>query len=80
MKWVKGEGDRGIVHKSRGRPSNRRFADKVKERVIKLYRERYKGFGPTLACEKLFEMNGIKVKCYFSDYLYSKRGDFFRIE
>ncbi len=61
VKRVKGEGDRGIVHKSRGRPSNRRFADKVKERVIKLYRERYKGFGPTLACEKLFERNGMKV-------------------
>ncbi len=58
---VKGEGDRGIVHKSRGRPSNRRLDDKVKARAIKLYRERYKGFGPTLAAEKLLEGQRIEV-------------------
>lgn len=58
---VKVEGDKGIVHKSRGRASNRRLADKVKERVIKLYRKRYKGFGPTLASEKLLEIEGLQV-------------------
>ena len=58
---VKGEGDKGVVHKSRGRASNRRLADRVKERVIKLYRKRYKGFGPTLAVEKLLEGHGLKV-------------------
>jgi hypothetical protein len=58
---VKGEGDRGIVHKSRGRVSNRRLADKVKERVIKVYRKRYQGFGPTLALEKLWEREGLEV-------------------
>lgn len=55
VQWVKVEGDREIVHKSKGRPSNRRFSDRIKDRVIKLYRERYKGFGPTLASEKLLE-------------------------
>jgi hypothetical protein len=60
-KRVKGEGDRGIVHKSRGKPSNRRIEDKVKARAIKLYQERYKGFGPTLAAEKLLEREKIKV-------------------
>jgi len=58
---VKGERDKGVVHKSRGRASNRRLADRVKERVIKLYRKRYKGFGPTLAVEKLLEGHGLKV-------------------
>jgi len=58
---VKVEGDKGVVHKSRGRASNRRLADRVKERVIKLYRKRYKGFGPTLAVEKLLEGHGLKV-------------------
>jgi hypothetical protein len=60
-KRVKGEGDRGIVHRSRGKPSNRRIDDKVKTRAIKLYRERYKGFGPTLAAEKLLEGQRVKV-------------------
>ena len=58
---VKVEGDPGVVHKSRGRVSNRRLADKVKERVIKLYRKRYKGFGPTLASEKLLEREGLQI-------------------
>ena len=58
---VKVEGDKGIVHKSRGRASNRRLADKVKERVIKLYQKRYQGFGPTLAAEKLLERHGLQV-------------------
>ncbi len=60
-KRVKGEGERGIVHKSRGKASNRRIEDKVKARAIKLYQERYKGFGPTLAAEKLLEGQRMKV-------------------
>jgi hypothetical protein len=58
---VKGEGDRGIVHRLRGRPSNRRLEDGVKARAIRVYRERYKGFGPTLAVEKLLEGHRIQV-------------------
>lgn len=47
------EGDAGLVHRSRGRPSNRRLPQKLRERAVKRYRERYEGFGPTLAAEKL---------------------------
>ena len=61
VKRVKGEGDRGIVHRSRGKPSNRRIDEKVKTRAIKFYQERYKGFGPTLAAEKLLEGQRIEV-------------------
>jgi transposase len=49
------EGDAGLVHRSRGRPSNRRLCSKLRNRVVKRYEERYKGFGPTLASEKLAE-------------------------
>ena len=59
VKRVKWEGDRGIVHRSRGRPSNRGYADKVKDQAIRLYREKYRGFGPTLAAEKLWEREGM---------------------
>lgn len=58
---VKVEGDKGIVHKARGRVSNRRLGDRVRDRVIKLYQKRYKGFGPTLASEKLLEREGVQV-------------------
>ena len=54
------EGDVGLVHRSRGRRSNREKGSGIKGRAIKLYRERFKGFGPTLAAEKLAE-EGIEV-------------------
>jgi hypothetical protein len=61
VKRVKAEGDRGVVHRSRGRFSNRAFPGKNKERVIELYREKYEGFGPTLAVEKLWERERIEL-------------------
>ena len=45
----------GLVHKSRGRPSNRARAPEFREKVLLRYRDRYQGFGPTLASEKLTE-------------------------
>jgi hypothetical protein len=49
----KAEGDAGLVHRHRGRASNRRLGEDVRERVVKRHQERYADFGPTLACEKL---------------------------
>ena len=54
-KRFKAEGDRGLVHKLRGRLSNRRLSEEVRQRVVKLHQEKYPDFGPTLACEKLAE-------------------------
>jgi hypothetical protein len=61
VKRIRREGDRGIVHQSRGRRSNRRIGDKIKNKVIRLYRAQYKDFGPTLASEKLSERDGIGI-------------------
>ncbi len=61
VKRVKEEGHRGIVHRLRGRPSNRKIPDQIKDKVIKLYRRSYKDFGPTLASEKLFERDGVSI-------------------
>ncbi|NTU42652.1 MAG: ISNCY family transposase [Nitrospirales bacterium] len=58
---IREEGNEGIVHRGRGRESNRRLSVEVKEKVIGLYREKYQGFGPTLATEKLEELDGIVV-------------------
>lgn len=54
-------GDAGIVHRGRGRRSNRRLPEKVQQRVLKLYRRKYHDFGPTLAAEKLLEADGIAL-------------------
>ena len=58
---VRQEGDIGIAHKSRGKESNRRLPEKLRKKAIKLYRQKYNGFGPTLLSEKLFEEEDIKI-------------------
>ena len=60
-KRVREEGDKGIVHRSRGQPSHNKIPDSIKNKAISLCREKYKGFGPTLASEKLFEIEKIKL-------------------
>ena len=47
------QGDRGLVHQGRGRPSNRARPADLKAAVLARYQERYPDFGPTLAAEKL---------------------------
>jgi hypothetical protein len=47
------EGDSGVVHRLRGRPSNRRADAAFRRKVVAAYRESYADFGPTLAAEKL---------------------------
>lgn len=47
------EGDAGLAHRLRGRASNRKTGDAGRSAVLKLYRAKYAGFGPTLACEYL---------------------------
>ncbi len=53
-------GDAGLVHRSRGRPSGRRTAAEVRERVLVRCAERYPDFGPTLAAEYL-RQDGLAV-------------------
>ena len=53
------EGDAGLVSRQRGRASNRRFAPGVGGRTSELLGGKYRDFGPTLACEKLAELEGI---------------------
>ena len=49
----KEKGDVGLVHQGRGQQPNCRHPHR--EMIISLYKERYDGFGPTLAAEKLAE-------------------------
>src|SRR4030066_405737 len=52
---------RCLFLRGRGRPSNRKIPDQLKDKVIKLYRKSYKDFGPTLASEKLLERDGVSI-------------------
>lgn len=55
------EGDRGLVHRLRGQPSNRKLATELQERTLGLVRTHYPDFGPTLAQEYLQSVQGITV-------------------
>ena len=61
MRRWRAEGDRGIAHRSRGRPSNRRIPDGVRVKALEIIGEKYRDFGPRLASEKLAACNGIQA-------------------
>jgi Helix-turn-helix domain len=54
------QGDRGVVHRLRGRPGNRRKNPAFKQRVLAAYREDFPDFDPTHASEKLV-LRGLTV-------------------
>jgi len=55
------EGDGGVVHRLRGKASNRRLAESLRTRVLKLVKTKYRDFGPTLACEYLAKDDAVEV-------------------
>jgi transposase len=55
------QGARGLVSKRRGKPSNHQMSEETLRKVLDLLKGKYKGFGPTLACEKLVEVEGLRI-------------------
>lgn len=55
----KKEGELGLIHKNRGRPSNNRIPDKIRERIKTIVIAKYSDFGPTFAGEKLAENHNL---------------------
>lgn len=53
-------GTAGLVHKRRGKVSNRAIPEEEKKQMIDIISSNYADFGPTLAWEKLVECHGIK--------------------
>lgn len=56
LKSWKEAGDKGLVSKKRGNPSNHQFCKFEKQRILDIVRKDLEGFGPTLASEKLLEL------------------------
>ncbi len=54
-------GDRGVVHRGRGKASNHRSAPVNRQRVLALYAKKYGDFGPTLAAEYLVHEDKLRV-------------------
>jgi transposase len=55
------EGDRGLVHRLRGQPSNRQTDARRKQGFLAVYERKYADYGPTLAVECLKEEDGMEV-------------------
>jgi len=55
------EGDGGVVHRLRGKASNRRLPGSLRDRALKLVKVKYRDFGPTLACEYLAKKEGLEL-------------------
>ena len=47
------EGEAGLLHRLRGRASNKAYPPEWRSRALRLYREQYDDYGPTLFVEKL---------------------------
>lgn len=54
-------GATSLIHKSRGRLSNHRLDENLVKKALDLVEEKYPDFGPTLAAEKLLEIDKIKI-------------------
>jgi transposase len=62
VKRLKKDGDKAVIHKLRGRPSNRRTSGKTREKIaLILSEEVYRDFGPTLASEYLADKHDIRI-------------------
>jgi transposase len=55
VRRIESAGDQGLIHRLRGRPSNRGLDKELRQKVLAEYQRCYADFGPTLASEKLAE-------------------------
>lgn len=58
---VRKYGTEGVIHKGRGKISNRKIDEKIQIQIKKLLKEKYFDFGPTFAGEKLLENHNITI-------------------
>jgi hypothetical protein len=55
------KGDVGLIHANRGKSSANAYSQGFKDKILNLYRNKYMGFGPTFAAEKIEEQDDVKV-------------------
>jgi len=61
LKVYRQKGAVGLVSKHRGRKGNNRLSERVKKQALDLLKTKYRGFGPTLAHEKLVEKDKFQL-------------------
>jgi hypothetical protein len=60
-KVVKQYGAQGLIHRNRGKPSNRKMCSKIMAQAKLCLKKHYADFKPSFASEKLQERHGIKL-------------------
>src|SRR4051794_29322298 len=61
MRRFREGGPAAIADRRRGRPSNNRLPDVLRNQAVALVRQHYADFGPTLAAEKLADRHDVRV-------------------
>jgi transposase len=62
LRRLKKDGDKAVIHKLRGRPSNRKTGGEKREKIVRILSEEvYRDFGPTLASEYLADKHDIRI-------------------
>ncbi len=55
------QGAKSLVSKKRGKPSNNKIGEEIRQNVLAITRDKYSDFGPTFLREKLLENHNILV-------------------
>jgi transposase len=61
LKGYRRDGASGLISQQRGKVSNHQLNEEVKQKVLDFLKGKYAGFGPTLACEKLVEVERLQI-------------------
>ncbi len=61
------DGGSGLIHKARGRVSNRSRNEGIRKYTVELVKTRYADFGPTLATEVLLDKHQLQVGASMQD-------------
>ena len=61
LQRYRGEGEAGLCHRLRGQASNTAYPPEQRAKAIRLYREKYSDYGPTLFAEKLAEYHNVVI-------------------
>lgn len=61
LRRLRSKGDESLIHGLKGKASNRALSSEQRQQLVRLYREHYADFGPTLATEYLAAQHGLKL-------------------
>jgi hypothetical protein len=61
VKKIRLDGPHSIAHNNRGKASSKKYPKSIENKILAFIQDKYYDYGPTLAAEKLLELDGIRV-------------------